>query len=94
MIREGAFHPQKINSGCEVECSDSTHEVCRDQWLGDFRRSEDLDCDVDHGGKDDELINMATGWVENDDAKELEQEDFWPWVSCHRRVVEGKNEER
>lgn len=70
-----------------MECGHDASKVCDHDGVNDLRGEVDLRCDVYHGGEDDDPIGMVARWVEDEDAEELEKEDFCPWISTHFRTT-------
>ena len=83
VIGEGPFCTQKVYSEREVEYSRKAPDVCHHYWCNDLRGLEDLRRDIDDSSEDENPINMAACRVENEDAEDLEKENFCPRISSH-----------
>ena len=82
VVGEGAFCKEKIRREYELQRIHTSYRVRErdradpsDIWCSVYLRR-----DVDHGGEDDHSVGMLTGWVEDEDVKNLEED---PQIPSH-----------
>ena len=97
VIREGPSRTQEVRSEYEVERNRDAYGVCHRYWISDFWCLVDFCCHVEHGSEDNDPMYAVTCWIENNDAKDQEEKDFYPWILPHRwaagKVSQDEEEE-
>ena len=87
VVGEGAFCKEEVGGEYYFGRDCASHGVCHHERVGDLRRWEGLNRDVDYGGEDDHPIGAMRCWVANDDMKSPDEKELRPWISPHRRCA-------